>query len=93
MIVEAPPVQHGAAAFTEEDIFEDYQAARKQVRHFSPDIGKRRFETLNEVNDDNVKDDKLVLMEDEEDNQSRLEFEPQPKFKSAKNSPYTQRER
>ena len=32
-------------------------------------------------------------MVDDEDNQSRLEFEPQPRFKSAKNSPYTQRER
>ena len=40
-----------------------------------------------------MKDDKLILMVEEEDNQSRLEFEPRPNFKSAKNSPYTQRER
>ena len=32
-------------------------------------------------------------MVDDDDNQSRLEFEPQPRFKSAKNSPYTERER
>ena len=31
--------------------------------------------------------------DDDEDNQSRLEFEPQPRFKSAKNSPYTDRDR
>ena len=81
-------------AFTQQNIIDDYRTARSQVRRFSPDISKRRNEVLNGAKDVSMKHDQLILLaEDDEDNQSRLEFEPKPKFKSAKNSPYTNRER
>ena len=54
MTVDGQPANHKVTEFTQQNIIEDYQTARKQVRHFSPDIGKRRFETLDGVKDDNI---------------------------------------
>ena len=72
----------------------DYLSAKKQVRHFTPDLGSRRVRYDNAAA--NMKQqpvDKIVLQGDEADHRTQLEFERQPKFRSAMNTPYQSRER
>lgn len=69
------------------EMVRDYMKAKDRVRHFTPDLGSRRIRfNRDEQTKQKVEDRIELILEDEE--RSRLEFVPKPKFRSAMNTPY-----
>jgi hypothetical protein len=75
------------------DMVRDYMKEKRNVRHSTPDLGSRRVCYNDGKAAPEKEDDLLVLDEDTEERENRLEFKFVPKFRSAMNTPYQSRER
>ena len=86
------------------EMVRDYMKAKSNVRRYTPDLGSKRVRWNQEYQrrqdgrdeadagfGDKGREDQIIL--ESEDAQSRLEFDGQPKFRSAMNTPYQAREK